>query len=118
MAGESRWQPGGLQTSLEHRALGDRVLPKSPTDKAVTYFVKNHVALRRYLDDPSLRIDSNRTERAMRQVAVGRKNWLFAGSEAGGHRAATLYSLTVSCWELGIDPFAYLTDVLERTRKV
>ncbi|MCB9880774.1 MAG: IS66 family transposase [Planctomycetes bacterium] len=96
------------------RALGDRVLPKSPTGKAVTYFVKNHIALRRYLDDPSLRIDNNRTERAMRQVAVGRKNWLFAGSEAGGHRAATLYSLTVGCWELGIDPFAYLTDVLER----
>ena len=96
------------------RALGDRVLPKSPIGKAVAYFLKNVDALRRYLDDPCLRIDNNRTERAMRQVAVGRKNWLFAGSEAGGHRAATLYSLTVSCWELGIDPFAYLRDVLSR----
>ncbi len=50
----------------------------------------------------------------MRQVAVGRKNWMFAGSEAGGLRAATLYSLTVGCWELEIDPFAYLADVLQR----
>ncbi len=50
----------------------------------------------------------------MRQVAVGRKNWLFAGSEAGGKAAATLYSLTASCWELGVDPFEYMTDVLER----
>ncbi len=50
----------------------------------------------------------------MRQVAVGRKNWLFAGSEEGGQRAATLYSLTVSCWELGVDPYAYLSDVLRR----
>ena len=96
------------------RAMGDRVLPKSPIGKAVAYFMKNHVALRRYLDDPTLRIDNNRTERVMRQIAVGRKNWLFAGSEAGGHRAATHYTLTVSCWELGIDPFVYLTDVLER----
>ena len=50
----------------------------------------------------------------MRQVAVGRKNWMFAGSESGGQRAATLYSLTVGCWELDIDPFAYLSDVLKR----
>ena len=50
----------------------------------------------------------------MRKVAVGRKNWLFAGSEAGGQRAATLYSLTVGCWELEIDPLAYLSDVLKR----
>ena len=45
---------------------------------------------------------------------MGRKNWLFAGSPAGGQSAATLYSLTVGCWELSIDPFEYLTDVLKR----
>ncbi|MFO1051992.1 MAG: transposase domain-containing protein [Planctomycetota bacterium] len=45
---------------------------------------------------------------------MGRKNWLFAGSEEGGQRAATLCSLTVSCWELGVDPYAYLSDVLRR----
>ncbi|MBK8980681.1 MAG: transposase [Planctomycetes bacterium] len=61
-----------------------------------------------------LEIDNNRYERAIRKVAVGRKNWLFAGSEAGGRTAATLYSLTVGCWELKIDPFTYLKDVLQR----
>ena len=94
--------------------LKTRVLPKSPIGKAVKYFDNHSVALGRFLEDGRLEIDNNRCERAMRQVAVGRKNWMFAGSEAGGLRAATLYSLTVSCWELGIDPFAYLADVLQR----
>ena len=96
------------------RVLGDHVLPKSPIGKAITYFVKNATALRRYLDEPQLRIDNNRVERTIRQVAVGRKNWMFAGSHEGGHRAAILYSLTISCWELQLDPFEYLTDVLRR----
>jgi transposase len=90
------------------------VLPKSPIGKAVGYFCNHADALGRFLENGRLEIDNNRCERAMRQVAVGRKNWLFAGSEAGGRRAATLYSLTVGCWELEIDPFAYLADVLER----
>ena len=90
------------------------VLPKSPIGKAIGYFVRHADALGRYLGDGRLEIDNNRCERTMRQIAVGRKNWLFAGSEAGGQRAATLYSLTVSCWELEIDPFAYLADVLSR----
>ena len=94
--------------------LKSQVLPKSPIGKAVGYFVKHAIALGRFLENGRLEIDNNRCERAMRQVAVGRKNWLFAGSEAGGRRAATLYSLTVGCWELGIDPFVYLTDVLQR----
>lgn len=89
-------------------------LPKSPIGKAIGYFVRHQGALGRYLGDGRLEIDNNRCERTMRQIAVGRKNWLFAGSEAGGQRAATLYSLAVSCWELEIDPFAYLTDVLSR----
>jgi transposase len=94
--------------------LKSRVLPKSPIGKAVGYFVKHALALGRFLENGRLEIDNNRCERTMRQVAVGRKNWLFAGSEAGGRRAATLYSLTVGCWEIGIDPFVYLTDVLQR----
>ena len=78
------------------------------------YFHRHADALGRYLGDGRLEVDNNRCERAIRQIAVGRKNWLFAGSEVGGQSAATLYSLTVGCWELGLDPFAYLTDVLER----
>lgn len=95
-------------------ALKPAVLPKSPIGKAVHYFVANADALEHYLSDPEIEIDNNRCERAMRQVAVGRKNWLFTGSEAGGQRAAILYSLTVGCWELGVDPFEYLADVLRK----
>ena len=94
--------------------LKAHVLPKSPIGKAVGYFHRHADALGRFLENGRLEIDNNRCERTMRKVAVGRKNWLFAGSEAGGQRAATLYSLTVGCWELEIDPFAYLSDVLKR----
>jgi len=68
----------------------------------------------RYVNDDRLPIDNNAAERALRKVAVGRKNWLFAGSPAGGGRAATLYSLVESCRMQGIDPFAYLRDVIDR----
>ena len=54
------------------------------------------------------------TSRRVRRVAIGDKNWLFAGSEAGGKRAAILYSLTATCQQLGLDPFTYLRDVLAR----
>lgn len=94
--------------------LKAHALPKSPIGKAVKYFNNHAEALGRFLENGRLEIDNNRCERTMRQVAVGRKNWLFAGSEEGGQRAATLYSLTVGCWELGVDPYAYLSDVLAR----
>ncbi len=100
-----------------HRWIGSlkaHAIPKSPLGKAIGYFLNHAHALGRFLDDGRIDIDNNRCERAMRQVAVGRKNWLFAGSVAGGKRAATLYSLTVGCWELNVDPFAYLSDVLSR----
>ena len=90
------------------------VLPESPMGDALGYFLNHAEALIRYTEDGRLAIDNNRAERAMRQVAVGRKNWMFAGSDAGGERAATLYSLTVSCWELKLDPFRYLRDVIDR----
>ena len=61
-----------------------------------------------------LNIDNNASERALRAVAVGRKNWLFAGSDAGGRTAAVLYTMTQTCRRLGLDPFVYLQDVLTR----
>jgi transposase len=61
-----------------------------------------------------LEIDNGASERAIRPVALGRKNWLFAGSDEGGETAATLMSLCATCKELGIDPFVYLRDVLGR----
>ncbi len=68
----------------------------------------------RYLSDGDLDIDNNAAERALRMVAIGRKNWMFAGSDAGGQRAAIIYSLVASCKLSQIDPFAYLRDVIER----
>jgi transposase len=61
-----------------------------------------------------LNLDNNASERALRAVAVGRKNWLFAGSDAGGRTAAVLYTMTQTCKRHRIDPFAYPRDVLAR----
>lgn len=64
--------------------------------------------------DGQLLIDNNNAERQLRTVAVGRKNWLFAGSFEGARRAALLYSLIQSCRLIGVSPFVYLRDVLLR----
>jgi hypothetical protein len=66
------------------------------------------------VENAILSIDNNLSERTLRTVAIGRKNWLFAGSDEGGKRAAIIYSLVASCKLLEIDPFAYLRDVLDR----
>ncbi len=92
----------------------DQVLPKSPTGKATTYALNQWEALTRYVEDPILEIDNNLSERTLRMVAIGRKNWMFAGSETGVQRAAIIYSLVAGCKLNGIDPFAYFRDVLEK----
>lgn len=89
-------------------------LPKSPLGKAVTYALNNWSALCRYLCDGELTIDNNCSERAMRSVAVGRKNWLFAGSREGGRTAAILSSFIATCKHYNINPQQYLLDVLTR----
>ena len=90
------------------------LLPKSELAKAVGYVQRQWDALKRYTEDGDLAIDNNAAERALRRVAVGRKNWLFAGSDEGGRRAAIFYSLIASCQLHGIDPFHYLRDVFRR----
>jgi transposase len=90
------------------------VLPKSPIGEAVTYTRAQWTALTRYLEDGALAIDNNAAERALRRVVTGRKNWLFCGSDVGGTRAAILYSVVATCKAHGIDPWAYLRDVLVR----
>ena len=92
----------------------DRTLPQSGVGKAIRYARSNWAALNRYVEDGRLEIDNNACERQMRAVAVGRKNWLFAGSKDGGRRAAVLYSVLQSAKAAGVEPFAYLRDVLER----
>ena len=91
-----------------------RVLPKSPIGHAIAYARRQWAALMRFTEHGFLNIDNNASERALRAVAVGRKNWLFAGSDAGGRTAAVLYTMTQTCRRHGLDPFVYLQDVLTR----
>ena len=93
---------------------GQTFLPKSPLGQAATYTLNQWDALCRYLDDGQLTIDNNRAERAMRPLAIGRKNWLFVGSPLAGERAAILFSLIASCKENLVEPWAYLRDVFNR----
>jgi transposase len=90
------------------------VLPKSPIGQASAYALNNWPALVRYTEAGFLAIDNNAAERALRAIAIGRKNWLFVGSDNGGRTAAVLFSFTSTCRRLGVDPFAYLRDVLNR----
>jgi transposase len=90
------------------------VLPKSEVGQAIGYARNQWQALERFLENGILEIDNNLSERTLRMIAVGRKNWMFAGSDEGGKRAAIIYSLVASCKLLEIDPFAYLRDVLDR----
>jgi len=90
------------------------VLPKSPIGEAFTYALNQWQALQRYTTQGFLEIDNNAAERALRAVAIGRKNYLSFGSDVGGQTAATLYTLVQTCKRLGIEPWRYLRDVLER----
>lgn len=87
---------------------------KSETAVAIHYALGRWPALVRYCDDGLLEMDNNAAERALRAVALGRKNYLFAGSDAGGERAAVIYSLLGSAKLNGLDPEAYLSSVLRR----
>jgi hypothetical protein len=90
------------------------VLPKAPIAEAIGYVRNQWDALTRFLDDWRLRLDNNPAERQLRRVAIGRKNWLFAGSEAGAERTCVLYTILASCRLHGINPYDYLRDVLVR----
>lgn len=87
---------------------------KSDLAKAILYSSRRWAALTRYADDGRIEIDNNAAERELRAVALGRKNWLHAGSDAGGERAAAIYSLIGSAKLNGLDPQAYLRHVLAR----
>ncbi len=91
-----------------------QISKKSALANAIRYALTRWVALTRYRDDGRLEIDNNAAERALRTVALGRKNYLFAGSDAGGHRAASLYTLLGTAKLNDINPETYLRYVLER----
>jgi transposase len=91
-----------------------RVLPKSTLGKAVRYLLNEYTALVGYLRDGRFEIDSNLVENDVRPSAVGKKRWLFIGHPDAGWRSAVIYTLIQSCRRYGINPQAYLTDVLQR----
>jgi transposase len=107
---------GALLESLREwlrQTLG-RVSKKSELAKAISYILSRWTALTRYRDDGRIEIDNNAAERALRAIALGRKNYLFCGSDAGGERAAAIYSLIGTAKLNGLDPEAYLRYVIER----
>ncbi|NYT77449.1 transposase, partial [Alcaligenaceae bacterium] len=85
---------------------------KSDTAVAIGYVLNHWQALTRFLDDGRIEIDNNAAERALRGISLGRKNYLFLGSDAGGERAATMYSLLGTAKLNGVNPDAYLRHVL------
>jgi transposase len=102
----------GIFAKLEE--LRSQTIPSEPLRKAVDYALNQKTALCRYLEDGRLRPDNNLAENAMRPVALGRKNWLFVGSERGGRAAALYMSLIQSCKDLDINPWEYFDDMLRR----
>jgi len=105
-----------LVTDLEIWMRQQRALLSSGNDtaKAINYLLNRWAAFTRFLDDGRICLTNNAAERALRGVAVGRKNWTFAGSDAGGHRAAAVYTLIETCKMNDVDPQAWLADVLAR----
>jgi len=111
---EERSRP--LMIALESwlREQRGRISKNSDTGKAIDYSLKRWTALTRFLDDGRLCMSNNAAERELRAVAIGRKNWTFAGSDEGGRRAAAIYTLIATAKLNDIDPQAWLADVLAR----
>jgi hypothetical protein len=109
-------QAPAIWEALRKRAeeLKPKLLPKSTLGQAVNYFLNEYDALLRYLEDGRFEIDNNLVENDIRPTAVGRKRWLFIGHPDAGWRSAVIYSLLISARRRGLNPQAYLTDVLAR----
>ena len=101
-----------LKPWLEKELL--RVPPRGGLAEAIRYALVRWPALCRFLDDGRIELDTNTVERAIRPIALGRKNHLFAGSDGGAERWATVSSLLATAKLNDVEPFAYLKDVLER----
>jgi transposase len=110
--GQSAQLLADLKTAMESALT--RVSGKSTLAQALRYALSRWDALSRYTTDGRLDICNNAAERAIRPLAIGRKNWLFAGSDPGGERAAIIYTLTETAKMNGIDPESYLRDVIGR----
>ena len=105
-----------LETLLDG-PLARGLLPKSKLGTAIGYLRNHWDALTRFLSDGRLPIDNNEAERALRRIAVGRKNWLFVGCHEGGERSAVILTVIASAHRHDLDVWAYLRDILERLAK-
>src|SRR5690242_7586654 len=94
--------------------LRNDVLPKSPLGQALKYAENQWPAMARYLEVAHAELDNNSIEHSLRAVVLGRRNWLHVGQEAGGEKAANLFSLMITCRRLKVEPYAYLHDILRR----
>ena len=111
---EERTKPLVAELEAWLRAQHMRVSRKAEIGKAIAYTLNQWKALTRFLEDGRICMSNNAAERALRGVAVGRRNWTFAGSDRGGERAAAVYTLIETCKLNGVDPQAWLADVLAR----
>jgi transposase len=96
------------------QAAERKLSARSELAEALRYIIKRRTALTRFATDPRLEADNNIAENAIRCIALGRRNWLFAGSHSGGERAAAMYSILQTAKLNGVNPEAYLTDTLSR----
>jgi transposase len=100
--------------TIQRRLIEGKILPKSKLREAIGYFCGLVPYLKNYTNSPFARLDNNVAERAIRPLAIGRKNWLFFGSEEGAKAGAVLFSLVQTCRGLDINPREYLEDVMRR----
>ena len=117
-ASESRPLVQRLERALIKLKASGRHLPQSLLGTAMDYALGQWPTLKVYLADGRVEIDNNLVENAIRPTAIGKKNWLFVGEAEAGERSAIIYTLIESCRRRGIDPYAYLRDVLTRLPKM
>lgn len=103
-----------LIKAIKDKLINGKILPKSKFREALGYFAGLIPHLKNYIQSPWTRIDNNVAERAIRPLAIGRKNWMFVGSEDGGEAAAIILSLVQTCRGIGVNPIEYLEDVMRR----
>ncbi|MDB6134340.1 MAG: family transposase, partial [Verrucomicrobiales bacterium] len=103
-----------IQKALLLFKAGGRHLPRTAFGRALSYALGQWPAMINYLTDGRIELDNNLTENAIRPTAVGKKNWLFMGDAGAGETAATLYTIIENARRHGLDPEAYLTDLLTR----
>jgi hypothetical protein len=103
-----------IQRALVRLKSSGRYLPQSLLGQAIEYTLSQWHTLEVYLDDGRVEIDNNLVENAIRPTAIGKKNWLFVGDAGAGERSAIIYTVIESCRRRGLDPYAYLREVLTR----